>query len=184
MKSREVLAAVVRTGASSRDFFGTAQGQKNGHFEGFQFGKGVESVDDTMLLIEPEVARQYASDQEALIAVARQKDGKSEDSGAIPDGGVGITGPVKRTDVVGPGPAPVVKMKSFRGSVEVDASLAKSQLNTLADEVIKWLASDPNATVRITLEIDAEFPNGASDNIKRSVSENATILKFKTKDWE
>ncbi len=54
--------------------------------------------------------------------------------------------------------------------------MAKSRLITLADEVIALLASDPNATVRITLEIDAEFPNGASDTIKRGVSENATSL--------
>jgi hypothetical protein len=45
-------------------------------------------------------------------------------------------------------------------------------------------ASDPNAIVRITLEIDAEFPQGATDAIKRSVSENATSLEFKTKEWE
>jgi hypothetical protein len=50
--------------------------------------------------------------------------------------------------------------------------------------VIALLASDPNATVRITLEIDAEFPQGASDTIKRGVSENANSFGFKTKDWE
>jgi hypothetical protein len=50
--------------------------------------------------------------------------------------------------------------------------------------VIALLASDANATIRITLEIDAEFPQGASETIKRGVSENATSLGFKTKDWE
>jgi hypothetical protein len=68
--------------------------------------------------------------------------------------------------------------------VEVNATLAKSRLITIADEVIALLAADPNATVRITLEIDAEFPQGASETIKRGVSENATSLGFKTKDWE
>jgi len=46
------------------------------------------------------------------------------------------------------------------------------------------LASDPNATIRVTVEIAAEFPNGVSDTVKRGVSENATSLGFKTKDWE
>jgi uncharacterized protein len=62
--------------------------------------------------------------------------------------------------------------------------LAKSKLNTIADEVIALLASDPSAAVRITLEIDAEFPDGASDTIKRGVSENAMSLEFQAKDWE
>ncbi len=54
----------------------------------------------------------------------------------------------------------------------------------IADEIIALLASDPNATLNITVEINAEFPLGASDAIKRAVTENATSLGFKTKAWE
>jgi hypothetical protein len=66
----------------------------------------------------------------------------------------------------------------------VSATLAKSKLNTIAEEVIALLVADPNATVRITLEIDAEFESGVGEATKRSVSENAASLGFKTKDWE
>ena len=34
------------------------------------------------------------------------------------------------------------------------------------------------------VEISAEFPEGASDQIKRAVSENTTSLNFDTKTWE
>ena len=34
------------------------------------------------------------------------------------------------------------------------------------------------------VEITADFPNGAPDYIERGVSENATQLGFKNKDWE
>lgn len=57
-------------------------------------------------------------------------------------------------------------------------------LITLADEVITLLASDPNAVVKVSVEISAEFPKGAPDHIRRGVSENATQLGFKAKDWE
>jgi len=46
------------------------------------------------------------------------------------------------------------------------------------------LVSDPNATVNVTVEIGAEFPNGAPDHIKRAVSENANSLGLKNKSWE
>ncbi|APW60527.1 ATP-binding protein [Paludisphaera borealis] len=182
LKSREVLAAVVRTGASSRDFFGTAYGQTGGKFDGFQFGEGAVSLDDTLLLIEPEAARQYVVGQQKLIVETPPKT----------DGDNGKTTTTREETVTGGsdkilnGNAGVstTKAKSFRGSAEVSATLAKSKLNTIADEVIALLASDPHATIRITLEIDAEFPNGASDTVKRGVSENATSLGFKTKDWE
>ena len=42
----------------------------------------------------------------------------------------------------------------------------------------------PNAALDITVEINAKFPSGSSDQIKRSVTENATSLGFKTRSWE
>ena len=58
------------------------------------------------------------------------------------------------------------------------------RLIQLADEIISLLCSDPNATVKVSLEISAEFPDGVSDQIKRAVTENANSLGLKTKDWE
>lgn len=179
LKNRDVLASVIRTGAGSRDFFGTAYGQTNGKYDGFQFGDGQVSFDTTLLLIEPEVARQYALEQKKLIQVTPPEGRRESDPGESTGSRV-IDGAKK------PGTGPVVpaKPKAFHGTVEVNATLAKSRLNTIADEVIALLASDPNASLRITLEIDADYPNGVSDSIKRGVSENANSLGFKLKDWE
>ncbi len=49
---------------------------------------------------------------------------------------------------------------------------------TTASAMAFWEDSDPNASLNITVEINAEFPSGASDQIKRSVTENATSLGF------
>ena len=76
------------------------------------------------------------------------------------------------------------KAKSFYGSVEVNPATAKMRLVQLAEEIISNLASDPQAELKITVEINADFPNGASDQIKRAVSENAKSLGFKTSTWE
>jgi hypothetical protein len=182
LKARDVLAAVVRNGAASQDFFGTAYGQANGKYEGFQFGEGGVALDDTLLLIEPEAARQYVAELKKL-APPLASEG-SATAGSAPTGGTAAvtTEPGKKPN--GVGPVGTAKPKSFHGSVEVNATLAKSKLNTIAEEVISLLTSDPNANVRVTLEISADFPEGASDTIKRGVSENATSLGFKSKDWE
>ena len=161
------------------DFFGIAYGHADGKFDGFQFGFGNVSFDDTLLLIEPEVAKQYAIEQKKLKVVVPPGSGKI--AGTETESTMAVVEPGKKS---ANGSATTPKAKSFRGSVEVNATLAKSRLITIADEVIALLASDPNATVRITLEIDAEFPQGASEAIKRGVSENATSLGFKTRDWE
>ena len=66
LKSREVVANVVRTGAASKDFFGTAYGSTDGKYDGFAFGDGNISFNDTLLLIEPEADTQYAIEQKKL----------------------------------------------------------------------------------------------------------------------
>jgi hypothetical protein len=58
------------------------------------------------------------------------------------------------------------------------------RLAQIADEIVSVLASDANANIRLTVEISAEFPAGASDIVKRAVSENARSLGLKTADWE
>jgi hypothetical protein len=76
------------------------------------------------------------------------------------------------------------KPKSFYGSVEVSPATAKMRLVQLAEEIISNLVADPLAEIKITVEINANFPNGASDQIRRAVAENAKSLGFKTSTWE
>jgi predicted AAA+ superfamily ATPase len=181
LKTREVLASAVRSGAGSRDFFGTAYGDAGGKFEGFQFGAGDVSVNDTLLLIEPETAKQYALAQQKIIVVDPPEVVPSGDS----DTGGRVVAPRREGETPGKtGPTTPAKAKSFHGSADVPAATAKMRLVQIAEEVVSLLASDPNATIRVTVEITADFPTGAGDAIKRSVSENATSLGFKTKDWE
>ena len=45
------------------------------------------------------------------------------------------------------------------------------------------LANDPTATVRVSLEIQAEFQDGATDTTRRAVSENAKQLQMKRAEW-
>ncbi|WP_010037292.1 hypothetical protein [Gemmata obscuriglobus] len=56
--------------------------------------------------------------------------------------------------------------------------------SSIAADIIEQLAADPNATVRVTIEISADFPAGVSDALKRIVSENANSLGFHPKEWE
>jgi hypothetical protein len=68
--------------------------------------------------------------------------------------------------------------------LEVAPATAKMRLVQLADEIISVLSSDPNAVVKVTVDIAAEFPDGATDQVKRAVSENARTLGLKNNDWE
>jgi uncharacterized protein len=195
LKNRDSLTQAIRTGAASTDFFGTAYGQEGDKYTGFHVGEANIQFDDTLLLIDPAAASEYAAAlkraKEAEEAAKKAAEGTGTGSSSSSGSTLGTTGQTTGgtatgggTGPVGLGPTTPSKPKSFHGSIQIKPSTAKMHLVQVAEEIIALLAGDPNASLNITLEINAEFPSGASDQIKRAVSENATALGFKTKSWE
>jgi uncharacterized protein len=68
------------------------------------------------------------------------------------------------------------KPRAFHATAAVPAATAKMRLVEIAEEIVSVLAGGPNATVKLAVEISADFPDGASESMKRAVSENARIL--------
>lgn len=185
LKSRDVLAQAIRTGAASEDFFGTAYGEADGRFEGFSLGGGDVVFDDTLLLIEPQAAKSYEAanrpEATSIPEVPATPSGVAEAKGTffVPDGASPAAGPVAT-----PASPASAKPKAFFGSAEVPPATAKMRLVQIAEEIVSVLTSDPNAAVRLVVEISAEFPDGANESLKRAVSENARSLGLKSADWE
>lgn len=202
LKNRDSLSQAIRTGTSSTDFFGTAYGLDGDKYTGFHVGEGNVQFDDTLLLIEPSAANDYAlslkrakeaKEAEDAAKLSGDDSGDGSSSGGTTTGGATGTGSTSGGQGTGTtggsgtadnGSTQPAKSKSFHGSIQIKPNTAKVHLVSIAEEIISLLTADPNATLDITLEINADFPNGASDQTKRAVSENATSLGFKTKSWE
>lgn len=185
LKKQNVLEQAIKSGATSRDFFGTAYSQHDGKFDGFKLGDANIQLDDTLLLIELETAKRYEAELAALATpvVALTPPGTVEAGATLVPAtpGAGCV-----TPSVTPTPAPVVvpKSKTFIGTVDVNAATARMRLVEIAEEIISVLAGDSLATVKVSVEISADYPEGVSDQIKRAVSENAMNLGFRNKTWE
>ncbi len=54
----------------------------------------------------------------------------------------------------------------------------------IAEEIVQHLSVLPDATVEVTMEIQAEIPTGAPENVVRTVTENCRTLKFKSQGFE
>jgi hypothetical protein len=181
LKNRAVLEKAIIQGAASRDFFGTAFGHSGENFEGFKFGDKNVQLDDTLLLIVPEVAKQYETTHIPPPTPIHGPGGDQPPAGpGGPTTGPGVTPPPVPPLTTSGTP----KAHAFIGTAEVSAVTAKVRLVQIAEEIIGLLASDPQATVNVRVEINAAFPDGVSDQIKRAVSENAISLSFKNKTWE
>ena len=58
-----------------------------------------------------------------------------------------------------------------------------SDLGDIADAIVAQLGR-ADASVTITVEIEATAKEGFSDDIRRTVSENARTLKFQSQEFE
>jgi predicted AAA+ superfamily ATPase len=179
LRDRGVLAQAIVKGASTRDFFGTAYGEHEGTLDGFKLGDANVQLDDTLLLIEPDAAKAYEIAHPPVIPPGPTPPGPGQPGSTSP--GLFPPGPTSH----GPTPpGPARKAKSFHGSADVTPATAKVRLVQIAEEIIAVLATDPNAEVKVSIEIQANFPNGTQEQTKRAVSENAKTLGFNNAEWE
>lgn len=104
----------------------------------------------TLLLIEPEAAQYEPSHTEHA--------GTTSAGEKVETGLQGNGGPKRRsrgkTDTV----SATLRPRIFRGAAEVSLATANMRMAEIADEVISVLLSEPYATVKVVVEISAEFP--------------------------
>jgi hypothetical protein len=110
--------------------------------------------------------------------------GAGAGTGATGGGGAGTGGETgKGTGVGGVKPkAPV--LRRFHGSAKIDATRLSRDVDVIASSVVQHLAGLLDAKVTITVEIEAEIPSGAPDNVVRTVTENCRTLKFDNQGFE
>jgi hypothetical protein len=68
--------------------------------------------------------------------------------------------------------------------VRLDPERVGRDASRIADEVIAHLVGQLGAQVTVTLEVEAKLPDGAADQIVRTVTENSRTLKFTSHEFE
>lgn len=122
------------------------------------------------LLVKPQVARQQMDTEvPPQPAGPTPTDGGHTPAPVQPDGGE---------------PASPQTPRRFHGTVVLDTTRVGRDASRIADEVVVHLAGLVGSTVKVTLEIEAEIPEGAPDNVVRTVTENGSTLEFTTQAFE
>jgi predicted AAA+ superfamily ATPase len=179
-----VLQDAISTGLAllswNHETFTYADGydEAGSRYRGLRCGQQVHiATGDTGLLVRPEVAVQQ---QQAEAQAAAERAGKAR-AATTPTtaGGGNVTGTGgTATPKVAPSP------KRFHGSVSLDPTRVGRDAGRIGDEVIAHLVGLMGVDVTITLEIEAKIPNGAPDNVIRTVTENSRTLKFMSHGFE
>jgi predicted AAA+ superfamily ATPase len=142
-------------------------------YRGLRSGQLVALSEENLtgLLVHPDIAVKQQQ-TEAPVTVGTDNGGvEAGDEETTERGAV-------RTPEVASGP------KRFHGTVKLDSTRVGRDAGKIAEEVIAHLVSLQGVTVKVTLEIEAEIPGGAPDNVVRTVTENSRTLKFTSHGFE
>jgi predicted AAA+ superfamily ATPase len=180
LKNSDVLLEAIRGGVGELvcDNFAYAgrYNDESKRYEGLILtGGGMVVIDDLSVVIKPDVAKaQQAAETEAPTST-RDEGKEPTDDGA---GGEGSEG----TDTEGKGEAALPRR--FFATVEVDADRAARDVGKIAEEVLQHLTVLPNSKVKVTIEIEADIPDGVAEDTQRVVMENCQTLKFRNQGFE
>ena len=177
LRDPESVARAIEDGVASttwmQDGFAYADGwdESASRYRGLRAGKAVTvHEDDDGVLVRPEVAK-------------RQIEAETETTGGGPgEPPTEETEEEEREREKKP-KAPRAPTR-FHGTVELESERVGRDASQIADEVISHLNSLVGAKVRVTLEIDASIPDGAPEQVVRTVTENCKSLKFKQQGFE
>lgn len=184
LRDASVLVAAIRDGLTllswDRETFAYAESLDEAakRYLGLRCGVDVAVDDDGFvgLLVKPDIgAHQRANDQASRLATP-------EASGPSSQTGSGAAIPGAGGAPAESGSAPVAP-KRFYATVKIDATRMNRDAPTISKEVVQHLTDLLTANVDITLEIQAQVPEGIPENIVRTITENCRTLKFKDTEF-
>ena len=181
LKDPSVLLEAIRNGLAlmtwEQDSFAYADGYDDsaGRYRGLQSGpRGALADNDPGLVVHPKVARRQMDAETAPPTTPAEGGGTTYVKEPSKYGEVRET-----TDTDPPPPIPQSSVRRYHGSVKLDPTRVGRDASQVADEVIAHLAGLLGADVKLTLEIEANIPDGAPEQVVRIVTENSRTLEFR-----
>jgi len=181
----EVLVQAIRDGVAlltwQSDTFAYAESfdEGAGRYRGLRGGQVVSlGAESAGLLVKPDVARRQ------LEAETRVPGPPGGATAGVDPVGRGITTGVATPGTPAGGTVTTPRPRRFHGTVRLDPARVGRDASRIADEVIAHLAGQVGADVTVTLEIEASLPEGAPEQVVRTVTENSRTLKFTSQGFE
>jgi hypothetical protein len=191
VKNAQVILDAIQDGASrltwSQDTFAYADyyDEATERYRGLEAGhRPTVQLNATSVVVKPTIASAQFDNDAATTAAASAASstvlGTSTSSGADPLN-VGALG---ETATAAPATEKKKVLRRFHGNVKVDATRLSRDADQIAAAVVQHLSALLGAKVTVTIEIEAELPSGAPDNVIRTVTENCRTLKFDSQGFE
>ncbi len=176
LRDQAVFVEAIQDGIASGDYFGYATSiSADGRYEGLKCGTPAAAiyVDAASVFVKADVAR-------AQIANERPEPEVLElEPSAVP-------GARPISDISGSSEEPRRPRlpRRFFGTVEIDPDRAGRDMGKVTEEVLQHLTTLPRGKVKVRVEIEAETPEGVSEDMQRVITENCQTLRFESHGFE
>jgi uncharacterized protein len=178
LKDSDVLIQAIQEGvqqATWAEHFGYAEGfdEDKKRYMGLRAGQLTSVLLDAhSLVVKPEAAKRQLDEERGKTIT---EEGKGGEPGEKKPGKEAPT--VKK-------PAEPAKLKRFHGTVVLDATRLGRDAGNVGEEIVQHLSALVGAEVEIIVEINAKIPDGAPDQVVRTVTENCNTLHFTNYGFE
>ena len=180
LKDKSVFEQTVIQGASSKDYFAVADGAEGEKYLGLHFGNAITFVTDDTLIVPKETAQAQIENESATAQNITAQTGSTTNSSDIVQPSQNSSAPS------GEAATEITQSKKpthFYLEHQVQAGMLSVQANKIYEEIISVLNQSIDANIKVSISIEANFKNGAEDNIVRAVKENASTLNIGTSEW-
>ncbi|RAQ38573.1 AAA+ family ATPase, partial [Arthrospira sp. O9.13F] len=188
LKDEQVLLKAIADGVSSTAWsqwfaYAEAFDPETGTYQGLKAGESINpTIAQNSLIVKPDVAQKQ-------LQLSQQPSPNSLEQYSAPSPGQEREVNAIVGEDINPGnyrvsPAQNQPLRRFYGVVEIEALRLNRDAGVISDEVIQHLISLKNTKVKITLEIQADIPDGIPENVARTIMENCQTLKFQQKGLE
>lgn len=188
VKNAHVILDAIQEGAARltwrQDTFAYADSYDAGagRYRGLEAGRRPNvQLNSDSVVVKPDIAAAQMEKEAAQTSILTGSDGGGTATPQPDRSGIGTTESPAATTKLGtksPG------LRRFHGSATLNATRLSRDVDAIATSVVQHLAGLLDAKVKITLEIEADMPSGAPENVVRTVTENCRTLKFDSQGFE
>jgi predicted AAA+ superfamily ATPase len=168
----EVLEEAIRAGLPSPEYFAYAAAIGENRYIDLKYNQPVPVIDRSGFLVKNAAAKKQIEEQKQQTQSTQPQ---SPQIGTVYPHAPGIP----PSGVEEPAPIGSLGNTHFYMSAQLDNTRINRDVQRLVEEIIAHLASVNGSQLEVTLEVNANAPNGLPQQTIRTVSENCRTLKVK-----
>jgi predicted AAA+ superfamily ATPase len=194
LRDDDVLLAAIHEGLERLTWkaetfaYADSWDEANHRYKGLKAGQSVRVLlDGQSLLVKPEAAdaqMQAEAKKQTEASATAGAEAPGATTGAVHSGAGGKQTSKPGDSTGGVVTPPPLQLRRFHASVKIDPLRLGRDAAQIAEEVVQHLTRILGAQVEITLEIQANLPEGASEKLVRDVTENCRTLRFDSYGFE